>query len=81
MIALGKKRGIILTEIYAHRQSSSDRRADPGEEIWKKVVLGHAVKKHGLKTRPELALPASNRRNGPGRALPLVWDPLAAAAY
>lgn len=81
MVVEGKKRGIVLTEVFAHRQSSSDRRSDPGEELWKQLVLGHAVKVHKLKTNVGLALPASNPRNGPGKPIPKQWDPSATAPY
>lgn len=53
--------------IWAHRQSSSTRRADPGEEIWRKLVVEFA--------EPELGLEAQPRRTwGDGRPIPVDWD-------
>lgn len=53
--------------INAHRQSSENRRADPGEEIWQKMVLPAT-----------LALNASDGGNdfylGSGRPVPNEWD-------
>lgn len=63
-----------ISHIFAHRQSSSDRRSDPGEAIWKRVVLDHAVRDRRLKTRPELTF-------GSGRPIPKEWDPAASAKY
>lgn len=64
----GKKLGMPIEYIHAHRQSSATRRSDPGEELWKKVVLEYAVPVLGLKTQPKLIL-----RNG--RPIPEEWDP------
>lgn len=53
--------------LYAHRQSSATRRADPGEEIWRTIA------------RPWCALsgcvPHPNYRRGTGRGLPEEWSP------
>lgn len=63
----GKTAGMDIKYIYAHRQSSSTRRSDPGEEIWRKVVLEYAVPVLGLTTRPDFTV-------GTGRAIPKEWD-------
>lgn len=35
----GLRRGWTIDKLVAHRQSSRDRRNDPGEEIWKQVAI------------------------------------------
>lgn len=60
--------GCPIKYIVAHRQSSATRRSDPGEAIWRAVVLDHAVAKLGLQTRPHAVV-------GDGRPIPLSWDP------
>ena len=54
--------------IVAHRQSSKNRRSDPGEELWARLVLEYAVPKLGLRARPGFTL-------GTGRPVPAAWDP------
>lgn len=64
----GRKMGMPIEFIHAHRQSSVTRRSDPGEELWKKVVLEYAVPELGLKTETRLTI-------GNGRPIPEEWDP------
>jgi hypothetical protein len=52
--------------IWAHRQSNKDRGRDPGEEIWKRVVLQYAVPVLGLEIQPEFKI-------GDGRTIPPHW--------
>jgi hypothetical protein len=59
---------------YAHRQSNGDKESDPGEGIWKHVVLEYAVPVLGLKTVPE-----HTRRDG--KQIPKQWDPAAKVSY
>jgi hypothetical protein len=75
LVAEGKRQRIQLLDIFAARQASGAGRGDPGEAIWKKVVLEHAVKKHGLRAQPDEQMPAPNTRIGPGRPIPVEWDP------
>lgn len=77
----GRMLGSPLEWVYAHRQSSSTRRSDPGQEIWEEVVLKYAVPVLGLKVNNDLVLPASNPKNGPGYPIPREWDPSATARY
>ena len=67
LVEEGRKMGMPIKYIYAHRQSSPTRRSDPGEEIWKKIVLDYAVKELGLETRPALI-----KRKG--YTIPKQWD-------
>lgn len=79
--AEGLKLGSPLEWVYAHRQSSSTRRSDPGQEIWQTVVLDYAVKVLGLKVNNDLVLSSSNKKDGPGLPIPMEWDPGAKARY
>lgn len=67
MVGEARSMGMPVEYIFAHRQSSRDRRADPGQEIWQRVVLGFATKDLGLRTRPELQWAG-------GRPVPKSWD-------
>ncbi len=67
-VTQGRKEGMPLRYIYAHRQSSAARRRDPGQEVWERVVLGYAVPALGLETR-------LGYKVGGGRPIPLAWDP------
>lgn len=53
---------------YAHRQSNGIKHSDPGEGIWKHVVLEYAVPVLGLKTKS-----AHTRRDG--KTIPKEWAP------
>ena len=75
LVTEGRKLGMPLTNIYAHRQSSGMRQGDPGEEIWRELVLGFAVPELGLVAVPGESLPASNSTSGPGKPVPTSWDP------
>ena len=60
--------GMPIKYIYAHRQSSKTRRADPGEELWHKLVEEFAVPKLGLEPRYGFTI-------GEGRTIPIDWNP------
>jgi peptidoglycan hydrolase-like protein with peptidoglycan-binding domain len=68
LVIEGRKAGMPIEFIHAHRQSSATRRDDPGEELWKRVVLDFAVPILGLKTEPARSI-------GDGRPVPKEWDP------
>lgn len=63
----GRKLGMPIQYIHAHRQSSATRRSDPGEELWKRVVLDFAVPKLGL-------IPHQSFTLKDGRPIPKEWD-------
>ena len=67
LVRQGRKEGMPITQIHAHRQSSANRRSDPGEELWRRVVLEYAVPVLGLKTEPDRVL-------RDGRPIPHEWD-------
>lgn len=68
----GRRQGMPITHIYAHRQSSAMRRADPGAEIWKSVALDYGVKELGLAAHPGATFKGTS---GEGRPVPREWDP------
>lgn len=74
MVIEGRKEGMPIEYIHAHRQSSATRRDDPGEELWKRVVLDFCVPELGLKTEPARVL-----KNG--RTIPPEWDPDGVGKY
>lgn len=74
MVEEGRKLGMPIEWIYAHRQSSATRRADPGEELFKRAVLMYAVPILGLKIDPELTV-------GKGRPIPVEWCPTGVGHY
>jgi len=70
----GRREGMPITRIVSHRQSSDHRRSDPGEEIWKRIVLDFAV--------PELGLVADLRSPWrEGRPVPVEWDSNGIGSY
>jgi len=74
LVEQGRSQGMPLEFIWAHRQSSATRRGDPGEALWKEVVLAYAVPVLGLRTEPA-------RVWGDGRPIPLAWDPNGVGPY
>lgn len=74
MVWEAKSVGMPIRYIHAHRQSSNRRRSDPGEEIWKKVVLDFAVPYLKLETQPALTLAG-------GSPIPKEWDPDGVGEY
>jgi hypothetical protein len=70
----GRAQGMVVEYIWAHRQSSAARRSDPGEALWKEVVLGYAVPVLGLKTE-------TARTWGDGKPIPVEWDPNGVGPY
>jgi hypothetical protein len=60
-----KKAGCPIKYIVAHRQSSAARLRDPGEEIWRRVVLPVASRL-GLELKPDYI-------TGTGKPIPDYW--------
>jgi hypothetical protein len=67
LVEEGRKLGMPIKFLWAHRQSSATRRSDPGEEIWQKLVVEYAVPKLNLVTRTGDVF-------GDGRPIPKEWD-------
>lgn len=74
LVTRGRNQGMPIRFLHAHRQSSASRRDDPGEEIWKAVVLEFAVPQLGLKLQQERVI-------GDGRPVPKEWDPKGVGSY
>ena len=74
MVEQGRREGMPLRYIWAHRQSSATRRSDPGEALWKRVALEYAVAVLGLETQP-------SRTWGDGRPIPVEWQPGGVGPY
>jgi N-acetyl-anhydromuramyl-L-alanine amidase AmpD len=79
LVELGLQANMPIRFVWAHRQSSSTRRSDPGELIWKRVVVEYAVPKLKLVTEPTKVL--SRKTERPGRAIPPQWDPAGTGKY
>lgn len=60
--------------VYGHRQSSRNRRADPGEEIWRRVAIPWASYLHTSRYTPSKVF-------GDGRPIPKQWDSNGKGAY
>lgn len=72
LVEEGRRQGAPIRYVWAHRQASDSRRSDPGEELWRKLVVEYG--------RPILGLEVQAWRIwGDGRPLPKAWDPGAAA--
>jgi len=68
LVEEGRREGMPIRYVWAHRQSSASRRGDPGEALWKAVALEYGVKVLGLETQPA-------RTWGDGRPIPVEWQP------
>lgn len=64
----GRKLGMPIKYIYAHRQSNSNKPGDPGEAIWKAGAIDYAIPALGLEPRNDFTLDG-------GRPIPRQWDP------
>lgn len=74
LVEEGRKIGMPIRNVYAHRQASATRRSDPGESIWKHIVLDYAVAVLGLTAHQSETV-------GKGRPIPAAWDPKGVGAY
>jgi hypothetical protein len=67
LVTLARAKQMPIKWVWAHRQSSLTREADPGEEIWRKLVLDFAVSGLGLVPQPDFV--------SGGKPLPPEWRP------
>ena len=67
LVEQGRAEGMPIEDVYAHRQSNGNRRSDPGQELWERVVEEYAIPVLGLRARYEVAL-------GTGRPIPREWS-------
>jgi hypothetical protein len=70
----GRAAGMPIEFIWGHRQSNGKKPSDPGEGIWKHVVLDYGIPVLGLKTQPGKVW-----RNG--KTIPPEWDPNGVGKY
>ena len=68
LVEEGRKQGMPIKYIWAHRQTYKSKRGDPGGEIWRKLVLEYAVPVLGLEVQNELTYRT-------GKTIPVEWDP------
>jgi hypothetical protein len=82
LMELGRKEGMPIEFIYAHRQSSKTRRSDPGEELWDRVVEQYAIPVLGLKAEYERTWKSLRKgKNNDGRPIPKEWSPNGVGSY
>lgn len=84
IIAEAEKEGITILEIDAHRQWSGDRRGDPGQELWQRLVVEWAVPELGLRCDYGYFDPTHKNKKGqpsPGMPIPTDWDPNGIGRY
>lgn len=68
LVEEGRKAGMPIKYIWAHRQTYRSKRGDPGGEIWRKLVLEYAVPVLGLEVQNNLTYRT-------GKPIPVEWDP------
>lgn len=73
LVTAARAEGMPIRYLFAHRQSSPNRRPDPGEGPWREIGI-EAAKRLGLEVLPDLVVTG-------GRPLPRSWDPRATAGY
>jgi len=74
LVTEARKAGAPISKIASHRQTSDTRRADPGQEIWQRVVIDFAYAELGLTVV----------RDSPwqsGRPVPKEWDSMGIGSY
>lgn len=74
VVAQGRKEGMPIRYIYAHRQSNGKKPGDPGEGLWRALVVDYAVPALGLIPRHTFTVDA-------GRPIPREWDPKGVGSY
>lgn len=74
LVEEGRRRGMPIEWIWAHRQAHGLKASDPGWEIWKRVVLDYGVPVLDLRTQVD-------RTWRDGRPIPAQWDPVATGKY
>lgn len=62
-----EKNGAKFSKIFAHRQSSKDRRADPGSEIWRMIAMPWMEETGATDGGPDYVY-------GTGRPIPKNWN-------
>lgn len=73
LVLEGRREGMPIDRLWAHRQSSGTRRADPGEGLWSAVAEPIAAEL-GLRIDYAATL-------GEGRPIPVAWSPNGVGKY
>lgn len=74
LVETGRASGMPIKYVYAHRQANGEKPADPGVELWRKLVVEYGVPQLGL-----IAEPARTWRDG--KPIPAQWQPGAQGKY
>ena len=74
LVEEGRSLGMPIKWVWAHRQANGQKPSDPGEGLWRAVVLDYGVPVLGLSTRPGDVF-------RDGKPIPGAWDPGSIAAY
>lgn len=82
LVMESRREGANIRYLYAHRQADSWRRADPGEWLWRNLVIEYAVPELGLIVKHDetLAHP-SGKPSRRGMPVPIDWDPRGKGRY
>ena len=75
LVEEGRRAGCPIRYIYAHRQSDRWRRADPGEGLWRRVVLEYAIPVLHLIPRQNERFRHAKDADRHGQPVPSDWDP------
>jgi hypothetical protein len=81
LVEEGRRRGCPIKYIFAHRQCDAWRRADPGEGLWRRVVVEYAIPKLKLVAQPAEVFPHPTGRARTGKTIPTRWDPNGVGDY
>ena len=73
LVLEGRAEGMPIDRLWAHRQSSPTRRADPGEALWQSIAEPIAAEL-GLRIDYAATL-------GDGRPIPVEWSPRGVGRY
>lgn len=74
VVETGRKQDMPIRYIYGHRQSNGRKPGDPGEALWRALVVEYAVPVLGL-------IPRYTYTVDGGRPIPKSWDPKGAGSY
>jgi hypothetical protein len=81
LVEEGRRCGCPIKYIFAHRQCDSWRRADPGEGLWRRVVVEYAVPELQLVAQPGDRFPHPKGATRKGKTIPTRWDPKGVGKY
>lgn len=74
LVEEGRAAGMPIEFIWAHRQSNGQKPSDPGQGIWRRVVVEYGVPVLGLR-------PQTSKVWKDGKPIPTDWDPQGVGKY